>query len=83
MGVAVYVTGVPKQTVPVGLAAIETLTGELLVTFIVIPFDVADDGEAHGALDVSITVMISLFAREVVVYVGEFAPEIATPFFFH
>ena len=60
MGVAVKVTGVAEQT---GLAetAMETLIDKLLLTVMVIVFEVAGLPVAQVVLDVSITVTWSLF----------------------
>jgi hypothetical protein len=60
VGVAVKVTGVAEQT---GLAetAMETLIDKLLLTVMVIVFEVAGLPVAQVVLDVSITVTWSLF----------------------
>ena len=81
VGVAVKVTLVPEQIV-VAVAAIETLTGRLGFTDMVIPADVAGFPVAHVALDVKTHVNISPFAKLEFVYVVELVPTFA-PFNFH
>ena len=61
VGVAVNMTAVPAQT---GLteAAMETLTGRLVLTAIVMVFEVAGDPVAQDSLEVSRHVTTSLLA---------------------
>ena len=61
------VTDVPSQIVPEGAALMLTLTGSNALTVIVMALDVAGLPEGQVALDVMTTVIISPFARVVVV----------------
>jgi len=70
VGVAVKVTLVPAQIIPEGLAAMLTEGVKLVVTLIVIAFDVAVAGEAQVALEVMITVTTSLLFSVVEVKVA-------------
>lgn len=65
VGAAVNVTLVPEQIDPEGLAEMETLTGRLGFTLIVIVFDVAGLPVAQVAFDVSTQVTASEFASVV------------------
>ena len=57
------VTDVPEQIAPDGTAAILTLAGNIGLTVIVIPIEVAGDPVRQGvALEVISTVIISLLA---------------------
>jgi hypothetical protein len=80
-GVAVNVTLLPGQIV-VAEAAILILTGRFGFTVIVTGLDVAGLPETQVALDVSIQLMTSLFARDEFVYVVLFVPALF-PFSFH
>jgi hypothetical protein len=62
---------------------IATLETTLPPTWIVDPADVAVGVAAHGSLEVITTVITSLFANVVLVYVEELAPLIAVPFNCH
>ena len=65
VGVAVYVTLVPVQITPEGLAAMLTFADKLELTVIVIEFEVAGLPDKQGlALEVKTQVMISPFANE-------------------
>ena len=70
VGVAVNVTLVPAQTIPAGFAAILTAGTKLVVTTIVIVFEVAVGGAAQVALEVIITVTASLLFNVVEVNVA-------------
>lgn len=70
IAVAVYVTEVPAQIEPEGLAAIDTEGVTTGFTIIVIALDVAVVGLAQDELDVKIQVTISLFVNAVDVYVA-------------
>ena len=76
-------TLVPAQILEVGAPVIVTLGVIVPPTWIVDPEDVADGVDAHGSLEVMTTVITSLFANVVLVYVAEFAPLIAVPFNCH
>ena len=68
VGVAVKVTLVPAQMVlSASLELMLTLAGKLLLTAVVMLFDVAGDPVAQVAVEVITTVIASLFARVVVV----------------
>jgi hypothetical protein len=82
VGVAVKVTEVPAQIAPEGEAAILTLTGSAVVTFIVIGLEVAGFPVAQVKDDVITTVTISLSASVVEVKLGLFDPTF-DPFNFH
>ena len=82
VGVAVKVTLVPEQIVPVGFAAMLTLTGKFGFTVIVILFDVAGLPVAHVLLDVSTHVTTSPFANVVLVNEELFVPAFV-PLIFH
>ena len=82
VGVAVNVTLVPKQIVPVGLDTIETLTGKFGFTVIVTVLDVAGLPVAQVALDVNTHVTTSPLFNVVVVNVAELVPALL-PFTFH
>lgn len=74
------VTLVPEQ---IGFdPAIETLTGRIGFTVMVILFEVAGLPVGQVALEVSTQVMTSPFASAALVYVVEFVPTFV-PFFFH
>jgi hypothetical protein len=81
VGVAVNVTDVPVQ-IFVLLAAmlIEAVTEE--VTVIVIGLELTVNGLAQAAEDIKSKVIMSLFAKVVVVYEDAVAPLIGVPFFF-
>jgi hypothetical protein len=81
--VAVKVTEVPAQIAPEGEAAILTLTGSAVVTFIVIGLEVAGLPDTQVKEDVITTVTILPLARVVVVYVEPVSPGISIPPFFH
>ena len=66
VGAAVKVTEVPAQIAPVGLAEILTVAATLVVTDMVIVFDVAGLPVLQGvALEVISTVMVFALARDV------------------
>ena len=66
VGAAVKVTEVPAQIAPVGLAEILTLAATLVVTDMVIVFDVAGPPVLQGVvLEVISTVMVFALARDV------------------
>jgi hypothetical protein len=82
VAVAVKVTEVPAQMVlPEG--AMETDTGSLSVTFIVMGFEVAGLPEGHGSLEVILTVTISPWAKSDVTRVAPVAPEIRVAPLYH
>jgi hypothetical protein len=81
-GVAVNVTEVPAQITPEGEAAILTLTGSAVVTFIVIGLEVAGFPDTQVKDDVITTVTISLSASVAVVKFGLFVPRF-DPLTFH
>ena len=83
VGVAVKVTEVPAHIAPLGLAAILTVGAALVVTDIVIAFEVSFAGEAQLAFDTIITVITSLLANVVEVYDEAVAPLMFTPFLRH
>ena len=56
-GVAVKVTGVPEQTAPEGLAAMDTLAGRAELTDVVMPVEVAGLPDTHVRLEVILTVI--------------------------
>lgn len=81
VGVAVKVTDVPVQIfVLLATILIEAVTEE--VTVIVIGLELTVNGLAQAAEDVKSKVIISLFAKVVVVYEEVVAPLIGVPFFF-
>ena len=82
VGVAVKVTLVPAQIVPVGLAAMDTDGVTFGVTVIVTALDVAVVGDAQVAFEVSTQVMISPLLSDAFVYVALFVPTLL-PFSFH
>ena len=65
VAVAVYVTLVPAQIAPVGLAVMLTLAATTAFTVIVMELDVAGDPVTHVAFEVSTQVIISLSASAV------------------
>ncbi len=66
VGVAVNVTEVPAQMAPEGTAAMLTLAGNIGLTTIVIPVEVAGEPAKQGvAFDVISTVITSLLAKVV------------------
>lgn len=67
VGVAVNVTLAPGQIVPVGFAAIETLTTKVGFTVMVMLFDVAGFPVAQVALEVSTQVITSPLASAALV----------------
>jgi hypothetical protein len=81
-GVPVNVTGSPAQIVePVDVMLTEGTTTS--VTVIVIPEDVAVNGEAHAALDVITTVTTSPLFKVVLVKVADVAPPTFVPLICH
>ena len=82
VGVAVYVTVVPKQTEPAGLPAMLTLTGKFGFTVMLSVLEVAGLPVAQVALDVTMHVTASLLFSVVVVKVVELVPAF-TPFTCH
>jgi len=81
IGVAVKVTGVPEQ-IGVGEAAIVTAGISDKLIFITGAVDVTATGKAQVALEVIVTLTISPFTKELVVYVSEFIPTL-TPLSCH
>jgi hypothetical protein len=79
VGVAVKVTEVPAHIAPDGTAAMLTLAGKVVFTTIVIEFDVAGLPVAQVAFDVITTVIASLLASVVDVYVTPVCPPMAIP----
>jgi hypothetical protein len=79
VGVAVKVTEVPAQIAPEGTAAMLTLAGRFALTIMVMVFDVAGLPVGQVAFDVITTVIASLLASVVDVYVTPVCPAIATP----
>jgi hypothetical protein len=79
VGVAVKVTEVPAQIAPEGTAAMLTLAGRFALTIMVMVLDVAGLPIAQVAFDVITTVIASLLASVVDVYVTPVCPAIATP----
>ena len=82
IGVGVKVMLLPAQIVVVE-AAIVTDGTSIGFTVMVIPVLVTVVGEAHPALDVKTTVIISPFEIVLVTYVLLVAPAIVVAFFFH
>jgi hypothetical protein len=82
VGVAVNVTEVPAQIAPEGEAAILTLTGSAVVTFMVIGLEVSGFPDTQVKDDVITTVTISLSASVAVVKFGLFVPRF-DPLTFH
>ena len=82
VGVAVNVTLVPEQIVPVGLAAMLTLTAEFAFTVIVTELEFAGFPLMQLALDVITQVTASLLTRLALVKVALFVPAFV-PFTFH
>ena len=82
VGVAVKVTEVPEHIFPAGKAAILTLPGSGVVTFIVIGLEVAGFPDIHVKEDVITTVTTSLSASVAVVKFGLFVPRF-DPLTFH
>ena len=80
VGVAVNVTDAPEQ-IDVDDALIDT-DGVTELAVIVIGVLVAVDGLAHAAVDVKITVTLSLLLSELLVNVDELVPAF-TPFTCH
>lgn len=83
VGVAVNVTLVPEQMVPLGLAAILTLEAKDDETTMVMLLEVAGFPEGQVTVLVSVQVIISPLTNDDEVYVVVVAPEILPPFFFH
>ena len=76
------VTEVPTQIVPEGTAAMLTDGTTVAVTTMVMLLDVAVVGEAHGELEVMITVITSPLLSVEEEKVGELVPAF-TPFICH
>ena len=81
VGVAVNVADSPEQMLPLGDDWMETVGATAELTLTVIAFEVAVVGLAHGELEVSTTVITSLFAKVVVVNVLLLVPTFVVPFF--
>jgi hypothetical protein len=77
------VTDPPVHIAPDGVAEIVIEGVTLFVTVITTELEVAVEGNAQAALEVSTQVKASPFAMELVEYAAEVAPLIFTPFFLH
>jgi hypothetical protein len=82
-GLAVKLTEAPAQTVLPGFAVILTEGTTTGFTVMVMVFEVALVGDAHGAVDVIITLTTSLLLSVVVVKVEAVAPPTFVPFTCH
>jgi hypothetical protein len=82
VGVAVKVTLVPEQMAPDGLAAILTEGTTVLVTVIVIVFEVAVTGLAQVAFDVITQLIVLPLVSVLLTKVGVLFP-VFPPFNFH